>query len=65
VATLKRVVLQFPRDSQIRYLERVPVPGDVITGLAGSQYVASRISRDREGYLVICVAADEYRVERH
>ena len=53
--TLKRLMLQFPTDSQIRYVAHVPVPGDRVLGLRGEEFVVSEVRRDGEGYLVVCV----------
>ena len=53
--TLKRLMLQFPTDSQVRYVARVPVPGERVSGLRREEFVVSEVRRDGEGYVVVCV----------
>ena len=51
---LKRVQLRFPTDSQVRYFEQVPAPGEHVSGLAGEQFVVSEVAPDGEGFIVLC-----------
>jgi hypothetical protein len=57
--TLKRVMLQFPTDSQIRYVAGVPARGERVSGLRGEEFVVSEVRREGEGYLVVCVRPSE------
>ena len=52
---LHRVTLEFPTDAQVRYLERVPEPGEGIRGLAGEALVVSHVEADDGGFVVTCV----------
>jgi hypothetical protein len=52
---LRRVTLEFPTDAQVRYLERVPEPGDRINGLAGDSFLVSAVEADGAGFHVTCV----------
>ena len=52
--SLTRVLLRFPRDSQIRYVEHVPEPGDQVSGLAGERFVVSKVTREGKGFIVDC-----------
>jgi hypothetical protein len=60
---LKRVLLDFPTDAQIRYLERVPARGQSVSGLRGDKYVVSHVEREGAGYHVLCVHARASRGE--
>ena len=53
----KRVYLRFPTDSQVRYLERVPEPGDRVSGLAGEEFIVSEVRPDGMGFVVVAVEA--------
>lgn len=57
--TLKHVRLQFPTDSQVRYVERVPERGERVFGLAGEEYVVADVTREGEGFVVVCRRRDE------
>ena len=57
--TLKRVMLQFPTDNQIRYVAGVPTQGERVSGLGREEFVVSEVRRDGEGYLVVCVRPSE------
>jgi hypothetical protein len=58
---LKRLLLHFPTDSQIRYLEDVPERGDRVSGLRGEPYVVTDVTRDGAGFVVVCTRAVEVR----
>jgi hypothetical protein len=60
---LKRVLLQFPTDAQVRYVERLPARGQRMSGLRAEDYVVSQLERDGDGYHVICVHPHEVRDE--
>jgi len=52
--SLTRVLLRFPRDSQIRYVEHVPEPGDQVSGLAGERFVVSKVTPEGIGFIADC-----------
>jgi hypothetical protein len=57
---LQRVLLRFPTDIEVRYVERLPVRGERIQGRGGEDFVVSRVLFDE----VVCVQPDEYRDEQ-
>jgi hypothetical protein len=52
--SLKRLQVQFPTDSQVRYVEHVPEPGEHVRGLAGERFVVSKVTPDGKGFIVEC-----------
>jgi hypothetical protein len=55
LAALKRVTLQFPDNSEIRYLERLPSPGERVKDTLGRWWVVSDVDNDTlGGYVVTC-----------
>lgn len=52
--SLKRLQLRFPTDSQIRYAEQVPEPGEHVSGLAGERFVVSKVTAEGKGFIVDC-----------
>jgi hypothetical protein len=45
----------------VRYLERVPEPGERIRGLADEAFVVSHVEADDAGFVVTCVAPPTQR----
>jgi hypothetical protein len=54
-----QVTFQFPTDSEIRYLEQRPRPGDRVRGRRGELFVVARVERDGAGYLASCVTPSD------
>ena len=54
-----RVAFQFPADTEVRYLERVPRRGDRVRGRGGELFVVSRVESE-DGQLAACVTLTEY-----
>ena len=52
--SLKRVQLRFPTDSQVRYVEHVPEPGEYVSGLRGERFLVSEVTPDGKGFIVVC-----------
>lgn len=51
---LKRLQLRFPTDSQVRYVEHVPEPGEQVTGLTGERFIVSKVTPEGKGFIVEC-----------
>ena len=54
-----RVTFQFPTDTEVRYLERVPRRGERVRGRGGELFVVSRVESE-DGHLAACLTLVEY-----
>jgi hypothetical protein len=55
MGTSKRVALQLPDTSEIRYLSRLPIPGERIKDSSGTWWIVSDVDNDTVGgYVVTC-----------
>jgi hypothetical protein len=53
---LKRVTLQFPERSEIRYLKRLPGRGERVKDSSGRSWVVADVDNDTAGgHVVTCV----------
>jgi hypothetical protein len=55
MAASKRVTLQFPGNSEIRYLERLPSRGERVRDSSGRWWIVSDVDNDTVGgHVVTC-----------
>ena len=54
-----RVTFQFPTDTEVRYLDRVPRRGEPVRGRGGELFVVSRVESE-DGHLAACLTPVDY-----
>lgn len=60
VGVLRQITFHFPRDTQIRYVDRPPRRGQRVRGLDGELYVVLDAGPTESGDVAVCVTPIEY-----
>jgi hypothetical protein len=60
VAVLRQIAFHFPKDTQIRYVDRPPHRGQRVRGLDGELYVVLHAGPTESGDVAVCVTPIEY-----